>query len=231
MTMHEIIKSALNVKRVILTITESKKIFDSYGIPINKSIFVKSEADLHQNIEKLNLPVVMKIVSPQITHKTDVGGVILNLQTMSEIENAYQVMTKRISNLQPKPTIHGVLIEEYVKNGLELILGTFNDPVFGPTIMLGLGGIFVEILKEVTFGLIPINEQEAYDIIDNIKSSFIIKGFRGINPVNRDLLVSIMLSLSKIVEENPIKEIDINPLIAIDNKLITVDARIILKNN
>ncbi|OLS22923.1 MAG: hypothetical protein HeimC3_28670 [Candidatus Heimdallarchaeota archaeon LC_3] len=229
--MHEIIESALNANRSVLTITESKKIFDSYGLPINKSIFVENEDDLVQNIGELRPPVVMKIVSPQITHKTDVGGVVLDLQTPLEIKKAYIIMTNVISKLRPDASIQGVIIEEQVKNGLELILGTFNDPVFGSILMFGLGGIFVEVLKDVAFRLIPIDEQEAYDIIDDIKSSFLLKGYRGKNSINREQLVSIILSLSKIVEDNPIKEIDINPLISIDNKLVVVDARIILKEN
>jgi acyl-CoA synthetase (NDP forming) len=229
--MHDIIKSAINSNRKTLTIAESKSVFEFYGIPINKSIFIKNLTELEDKISNLNYPVVMKIVSPQITHKTDVNGVVLNLQSISDIKKAYSDLIDRISDLKPDSDIDGIVIEEQIKDGLELIIGTFDDPVFGQTIMFGLGGILVEVLKDVSFRLLPINEEEGYAMIEDIKSSVIIEGYRGRQGINKEELVDIMIKLSSVIENNPVKEIDINPLIAFDNKVVAVDARIVLKNS
>ncbi|MHA2105265.1 MAG: acetate--CoA ligase family protein [Candidatus Hodarchaeales archaeon] len=229
--MHDIIKSAINSNRKTLTIAESKSVFEFYGIPINKSIFIKNLTELEDKISNLNYPVVMKIVSPQITHKTDVNGVILNLRSVLDIKKAYSELIDRISDLKPDSVIDGIVIEEQIKDGLELIIGTFNDPVFGQTIMFGLGGILVEVLKDVSFRLLPINEREAYAMIEDIKSSVIIEGYRGRPGINKEELVNVMIKLSSLIESNPVKEIDINPLIAFDNKVVAVDARIILINS
>ncbi|MHA2031743.1 MAG: acetate--CoA ligase family protein, partial [Candidatus Kariarchaeaceae archaeon] len=224
--MHDIIKSAISSHREILTITESKSVFEFYGISINKSIFIKNLTELEEKISNLKYPIVMKIVSPHITHKTDVNGVILNLQSISDIKKAYSDLIDRISDLKPDSVIDGIVIEEQIKDGLELIIGTFDDPVFGQTIMFGLGGILVEVLKDVSFRLLPINKEEAYAMIEDIKSSVIIEGYRGRQGINKEELVDIMIKLSSLIENNPVKEIDINPLIAFDNKVVAVDARI-----
>jgi acyl-CoA synthetase (NDP forming) len=227
--MHEIIKTAIKTRRKTLTITESKTVFKSYGININKSFFVKNQNELESVIQKIKYPVVMKIVSPKITHKTDVGGVILNLQSKPQVMKEYVELIKRITKIRPEPDIDGVIIEEQIEEGLELIIGTLNDPVFGQTIMFGLGGVLVEVLKDVSFRLLPIKEEDAYKMIEDIKSNVLLNGYRGKKGINRTELVSIMMKLSTIVKENPIEEIDINPLIALNDELIAVDARIILK--
>ena len=227
--MHRIIENTLKTNRKTLTITESKSIFESYNIPTNKSFFIENQDELENIITKLNYPVVMKIVSPQISHKTEVNGVILNLQSNSDVLREYNNLIQRVSNLKPEAVIDGVLIEEQIQDGIELILGTLKDPVFGQTIMFGLGGILVEVLKDVSFRLLPLKKEEAFEMIEDIKSSALLNGYRGKKGINKDLLVSIMLNLSKIVEENPIQEIDINPLLSLNNELIAVDARIILE--
>ncbi|MFW9928371.1 MAG: acetate--CoA ligase family protein [Candidatus Thorarchaeota archaeon] len=227
--MHSIIDTAISEQRFTLTLKESLEFIQSYKIPANPSYLLSSSVDLDSVIPKLTFPVVIKIISPDIIHKTEVGGVVLNIVSPEDLKISYLSLIDRMNKLPFQPQIIGISVENQIGSDFEVILGTFNDTTFGQTIMFGVGGIFVEIINDVTFHLLPISEFDAREMIYELKSTFLLKGFRGKPPLNLDELVSIMMNLSKIVQENPIKEIDLNPILVFNSHLTVVDARIVLQ--
>jgi acetyltransferase len=180
--------------------------------------------------EKIGYPIVMKILSPQISHKSDVGGVVLDLRCGDDVKTAFRAMTKRAKEKVPNATILGVTIQKQVNNyGYELILGSKKDPVFGSVILFGLGGIYTELFKDRAIGFPPLNQTLAQRIIEKTKAYELLKGFRNVPPVDMKKVEEIMIKFSQMLIDHPeIKEVDINPLIPQGNDLIAVDARIIL---
>lgn len=214
----------------ILTVNESKEILSQYGFPFNKSVFVSNEQDISQACQNLSFPLVMKIVSPQIVHKTDVGGVILHLNSVQEVSSAFSSLMTSLHQKFPDYELQGVVLEEEVPEGIELIAGVVNDPSFGHCLMFGLGGIFVELIQDISFRLIPASQQDIESMLDEIKFSKILDGIRGIT-VNRTQLINVLTKLSAFTfeQQDNIAEIDLNPVIATMNKIVIVDARIVLK--
>ena len=227
-----IFEKVLKEDRKILTVAESKEVLSSIGIPINITLAVKNLEEAKNVIDskKITFPIVMKILSPQIVHKTDVGGVVLNIDSVEKLEIEYHAMMVRVKEKRPEAIIDGVVLEEQVSGGTEVIIGTVNDPTFGPVLMFGLGGVFVEVLRDVSFRLIPLSQKDAETIITDIKAKKILEGVRGNPPVDKSALVDIILKVSKLVENNPeIAEIDLNPTLAMASGAKAVDGRIILK--
>lgn len=230
--MDSIFSSALQQGRSALTVNESKVILADYGFSVNKSLLVSSEQDIPAICQQLTFPVAMKIVSPQIIHKTDVGGVILNLQNVEEVTTNFVALTHSIKAKFPDYTIDGVLLEEQVPQGIEFIAGVVNDKIFGQCLMFGLGGIFVELVKDTSFRLIPASEQDIDSMIHEIKFAKILEGVRGTR-VPTGQLITTLAKLSQFVSDHKdvISEIDLNPIIATSDRIIIVDARIILKQH
>ena len=171
----------------------------------------------------------MKIASPDILHKTDVGGVVVGLASTSDVENAYDRMISEAERLRPEADIWGVTLQEMGKPGKEVILGATRDPNFGSLIMFGLGGIYTEALKDVTFRLAPIRQLSAQNMLAQIRGRQILEGIRGEPPADMDALQECLERLSQLVIEFPIiQELDINPLLAYEKGAVAVDARIIL---
>jgi acetyltransferase len=180
---------------------------------------------------KIGLPVAMKIVSPDIVHKSDLGGVKLNLSTPDAVRDAFDLMMLRIGKKMPDAHLAGTYIEKMGTRGLEVILGMTRDPQFGPMLMFGLGGIFVEIMKDVTFHLAPITAQEALEMLRNTKSYALLEGARGRGRVDIEAIASCLQRLSQLVTDFPqIAEMDINPLIVgeVGTDPVVADARITL---
>jgi acyl-CoA synthetase (NDP forming) len=174
--------------------------------------------------------VVLKIVSPDILHKSDAGGVKINLETEEEIKTAFDEIIKNARKYNPDADIKGCLVSQMAEKGVEIIIGTKIDDQFGPVIMVGLGGILVEVLKDVSFRVLPITRSSAKGMLSEIKSAPILDGIRGEPPVDKKAIVDLLLNVSEIVESYPeIQEIDLNPVIASNDGLLVVDARIILK--
>ncbi len=172
----------------------------------------------------------MKIVSNDITHKSDVGGVQLGISNMKEVETTYKEMIKRVKKVNNKAVIIGISMQPMIEDGIELVAGITTDKQFGPVLMFGLGGVFIEFMKDVSFKLLPLRKRDAKNIINEIQSKQLLMGARGLPKVDLDKLQKILLNLSKFVEMNPeVEEIDLNPIIANEKKIIAVDARIILK--
>jgi acyl-CoA synthetase (NDP forming) len=222
---------AVNSGKSVLTLEESRNMMELTGIPLNKSGLAASEEDAVKIAKEIGYPIVMKIVSPQVIHKTEVGGVVVNIGSDDELRKAYNDMLKRIKSKVPKANIEGVLLEEMVK-GTELIVGTTIDPQFGHMIMFGIGGIFVEVYKDVSFRLIPITDGDAKDMLNEIKGKAILEGVRGLPKASTEQLVDILLKISNLIDTHPeINEMDINPLIVTERGLVAVDARVILKSS
>ena len=216
--------------RRILTEYESKNFLKRMGIPVVETRLAKTQKEAVLLSRKIGFPVALKISSPEITHKTDSGGVRLSLNNMKEVKSAYHEITEGVLKQYPNATIQGVSVQKMAKPGTEVIVGTSKDPQFGPVIMFGLGGIFVEVLKDVSFRIIPLSRKDALEMIEEIKGYPLLQGYRGKESVDIPALTKIILKISRVMEENPnIKELELNPIIAYKKGALAVDARIILE--
>lgn len=216
----------------ILDEIQSKKVLKAYEIDVTEPVLAKTEEEAVAAAEKQGFPAVMKIISPQITHKSNMGGVKLGLKTKEDVVRAYGEIMTAASEKAPEATIEGVSLQKMADPGLELIFGMTRDPQFGPMLMFGLGGIFVEALKDISFRIVPLSREDAGEMIREIKACRVLEGYRGSPPVDMEYLEGLLLTLSGMLEQNPeIKEMDINPLIAYSRGAIAVDARIILEDD
>ena len=226
----KIINQAKKEGRKALLETEAKTICTEYCIPVTKFNLAKNEKEAASYADQIGYPVVLKIVSPDIIHKSDAGGVIVNLKNSAEVANAYKKILENVKKYNANAKIVGVLVQEMAPQSTEVIVGAIKDPQFGQTIMFGLGGIFVEILKDVNFRVAPITVEDAEEMITELKAYPLLKGYRNSPPADIDALVSILCNTSRLVMDNPeIKELDLNPIMAYQKGAKTVDARIILE--
>ena len=226
--MHQIIQKAKKEKRSLLE-TEAKELLKEYGIPVPNFKLIKSENEIIGLTKEINFPIVMKIVSPDIIHKTDAGGVKVGIKDEKEAELAYQEIISKVKKYNKEAKIEGVIVYPMVLQGTEIIIGMMKDPHFGPVVMFGLGGIFVEVLKDISFRILPIEERDAGEMITGIKGYEILKGARGNSPRDIQAIKEVLLKVSKLTTENPeINEIDLNPIFVFEKGLQVVDARMIL---
>jgi len=203
-----------------------------HGIPVAEEQLVQSEKEAVAAATGCKGPVAMKIVSGDILHKSEAGGVKLNLKTQEDVRRAYKAIIRGAREYNPDADIKGVLVEPMSKEGLEIIIGTKMDDQFGPVIMFGIGGIMVEVLKDVVFRVLPISERTARRMIERIRSVELLNGFRGKPPVDKKSIKQLLLAVSEIVGSyDDIQEIDLNPVIAYEHGLDIVDARILLKKH
>lgn len=228
----KVIEKARRERRSYLVDVEAMDILSAYGLPMLESIFVKERAECVKAAKKLGYPLVMKVVSPQVVHKFDVGGVRLNIHNEDELLGAYDSIMRDVKRHMPHAKIQGVHIQEMAKRGREVILGIKRDPKFGPIIMFGLGGIYVEVLKDVTFRLAPVRELGALRMIESICSYPILKGIRGDKPSDIPKIAECIQRISQLaLDIEDIEELDINPLIVYEKGkgCRVLDARILLK--
>ncbi|MDH5450682.1 MAG: acetate--CoA ligase family protein [Candidatus Bathyarchaeota archaeon] len=226
----EIFEKARNEKRKYLLEPEAKTVCVEYGIPVTKFMIAKTEDEAVKSADKLGYPVVLKIVSPDVIHKFDVGGVILNLKSSLEVRKAYSQILSNVRKHKAKAKITGILVQEMAPESTEIIIGATKDPQFGPALMFGLGGIFVEVLKDVTFRIAPITEADAKEMITEVKAYPILKGYRNQPPADIEAIIRILVNTSRLVMDYPeIKELDLNPIMVYKKGAKTVDARIILE--
>jgi acetyl-CoA synthetase (ADP-forming) len=226
----KIFEEAHRQGRKFLLEPEAKAVCMEYGIPVTKFRVAKTVDEAVKFAEELGYPVVLKIVSPDVIHKFDVGGVVLNLQSREQVQKAFNQIRESVKKHVPNAKILGITVQEMVSPSTEVIVGAVKDPQFGPALMFGLGGIFVEVLKDVTFRIAPINEAEARGMITEIKAYPILKGHRGLPSVDIKAVTKILVDTSRLVTRYPeIKELDLNPVVAYEKGAKTVDARIILE--
>jgi acyl-CoA synthetase (NDP forming) len=216
-----------------LLLSEAMQVLEHYGIPTAVGVRASTVEEARQAAEKMGYPVAIKVISEQISHKSDVGGVQLNLRNGPAVEEAFEDMLGRIHTSYPDARLDGVLVQPMVTGGQELILGGRQDPNFGPVVLIGLGGIFVEVLEEVSLRVAPITHQEAMEMIDELRGAPILKGARGHKPADLHAVSDALLRLSQLLIDFPeIRELDINPLRVFQDKdgCRALDARVMLQS-
>ncbi|MEL0108028.1 MAG: acetate--CoA ligase family protein [Rhodospirillaceae bacterium] len=231
MTIQETISQARKSGRKALDESNGKQLLAEFGVTVPQSIVTKDAATAAGDVSNLKFPVVVKVMSADILHKSDAGGVKVGLQNADEVSQAIAEMAK-----QPeikKADVDGYLVEEMAPPGQELVVGGLKDPQFGPLVMVGLGGIFVEVLKDVAFRICPIEEIDAREMLAELKGAPLLKGARGQKPVSEDAIIDVLMKVGGdngllMQLEDDIAEADINPLIVSDNGAVAVDARFIL---
>ena len=228
-----IIEKARADDRNSLTEIEAKQVFAAYGLPVTNTLLSTSEEEAVSLAKKVGFPVVMKIVSPDILHKSDAGGVKVNIKDEAAVREAYRTILVNAHNYKAEADIHGIAIQEMAPWGTEVILGSVNDPTFGPTMMFGLGGIFVEVLKDVTFRVAPVASNQAYRMLGEIRGAPILAGVRGEKPRDKQAMADTICHYSTMILDlaDEILESDANPVLVYEEGkgVKVVDARIILK--
>ncbi len=219
-------------KNKTLTEREAKEVLAAYGVPVVGEKLVQSADEAMKAATALGMPVAMKVESPDIPHKTEAGVIRLNLKTEVEVKAAYDAVMANANKYNAKAKINGVLVQPMVPSGTEIMVGTRIDPLFGPLIVAGLGGILVELLKDTSLDLAPINMHEAHAMLKKLKSQSMLDGFRGAEPVDRDKLADIIVRLSEFAadQKDLIDELDVNPLICSGGRIMAVDALIVKKD-
>lgn len=206
---------------------EAYELLDYYGLPVPPHRVVSSAEEAETAAADIGYPVVAKIVSPDILHKTEAGGVVLNLKDGGAVRAAYEQITDRAR--QSKAAVRGVLISRMAPPGTEVIVGVVQDDQFGPVVMFGLGGIFVEVYQDISFRLVPLSKQDAAAMIQEVKAFPVLQGVRGKRSADLEALTDLLLKASQIAEENlEIAEMDLNPIILYEKGLSVVDVRILL---
>jgi acyl-CoA synthetase (NDP forming) len=223
-------KQAEQEKSKLLNEVEAKELLAKAGIPVIETKLAKTRTEAVALSKSMGFPVVLKIISPDISHKSDIGGVKLGLANAAQVEKAYSDIMSAVKQKQPEAKVTGVSVQKMARPGIEIIIGVSKDPQFGPVIMFGLGGILVELLKDVSFRLVPLTRRDAAEMIHEIKGLALLQGFRGREPVDLSRLEELIVKVSDFVDKNPqIKELDLNPLFAYKDSIVAVDARIVLE--
>ena len=231
MTVNEILSKARKEKRTVLTEIEAKQIFKEAGINCTDTRLAPTKEDAVSLSEEIGFPVVVKISSVDITHKSDAGGVKVNLTDRAAVEDAFDEIMTSAKDKFPDADIEGVSVQSMAKPGIEIIMGMTKDAQFGPVLMFGLGGILVEVLKDVAFRIVPLEKRDAAEMIREIKGFKILEGYRGQDPADIPYLEDMLLKLSAFVDDTPeIKEIDMNPVFGYKDGAVVVDARIMLED-
>ena len=226
--MHEQIAAAKAQGRNLLE-HESWALFAAYGIPVPSCRLAKSMDAAVRFAQEIGFPVVLKIVSPDILHKSDAGGVKINITDEQGVRSAYTSIIKSVHAFRPDARLEGILVSEMLPAGLETIIGMTQDVSFGPAFMFGLGGIFVEVLRDVSFRVLPLEKADALEMIREIKGYALLGGIRGETPKDEEAIADLIVKVAKMVEENPeIKELDINPCFVYSSGVRPADARIML---
>ncbi len=226
-----VIEGVLKAGRKNMVEYEAKQVLKVYGLPVPYERLAKNVDEALKYAEEIGYPVAMKLMSPQILHKSDARVITLNVKSPEELKQKWKEIHENARKYRPDAEILGVLVAPMLKPGREVIIGVTEDPQFGHAIMFGLGGIFVEVLKDVTFRIVPITERDARRMIKEIKSYPILAGARGEAPADIDALVELLLKVSELVDDlrEYIKEMDLNPVFVYEKGAVIVDARIILK--
>jgi len=212
-----------------LTERESKAAFAAYGIPVVQEMLVQSAEEAAEKAVAMGLPAVLKVESPDLPHKTEAGVIRLNLKTAEEVRAAYDAVMANAAKVSPPPRINGVLVQPMVPQGVEIMVGARVDPLFGPLIVVGLGGIFVELMKDSAVGLAPVTRTEALGMIGKLKGQAMLDGFRGMPPVDREALAEVVCRVAQFISDHKgsVAEIDVNPLICAGSRILAVDALIV----
>jgi acetyl coenzyme A synthetase (ADP forming)-like protein len=222
---------AKSAGRRALDAAEARPLLEAYGVPTPQEFLATSPYDAESFGRQIGFPVVLKLISPDILHKTDVGGVILNVQDEEAVRAGFEKLVARASAAHPNARVRGVQVQKMITGGQEVIVGIKRDPTFGPLIMFGLGGVYVEALRDVSFRLAPLTPADAEDMIDEVRSAVLLKGLRGAPPADRAALVDAIVRVGQLAADHPeIAELDVNPLLVLPEGqgVMAVDVRILL---
>lgn len=224
----KIFKETIKTDHKVITEELSKGILERYGVSVPEYALATTAKEATEAAKKIGFPLVMKVVSPKILHKTDVGGVKVNITKVSDVKKTFTDMRKRLA--KKDSGFKGILLEKMVPKGVELIVGVQNDPQFGPVIMVGMGGIMTEIMKDVAFRMLPITTQDAQSMLDELRGAALLRGFRGSDPVNTKMVSKMLVKIGKMAMDNAdyINSIDFNPVVVYPESYYVVDAKIIL---
>ena len=226
----QIFATARADERTVLYEHESKRICEILGLPVTKFRVAETLDEILDASHHIGFPVVLKVISRDISHKTEAGGVLLNLRNRHQVKSGVSQIKANVQNYDPAARIDGFLVQEMVPPSTEVVIGMTKDPTFGAALMFGLGGIFVEVLEDVAFRIVPISRSDAYDMIREVKAYKILTGVRGNLPADVDALVNILGKVSDLVVHHPdISQLDLNPVIVYPQDAKIVDARIILE--
>lgn len=224
-----IIQKVVGEGRSFMLANEAQQICDLHHIPTPKSYVTLNADEAVLKAKDIGFPIVLKIISPQILHKTDAGGVILNIRDEKELAIQYEKLLAEISKREPSAKVLGVLVEKMMPPSTELIVGGIRDSQFGPSIMFGIGGIFAEIYDDVAFRVAPIDKIDASNLIHELKGSKILEGARGKPPADLNSIINILTNVSDLMmEHDAINQLDLNPVIAYSDGVCAVDSRIII---
>lgn len=230
MSKSQIISNATKEGRTVLTEIESKQLLKEVGISTTEIKLAASEKEAVDLSQKMGFPVVLKIASPDISHKSDAGGVKVGLKNKDEVAVAYKDIMNSVKQKFPQAKIEGVSVQNMARPGTEVIIGMTKDAQFGPVLMFGLGGVWVEVLKDVAFRIVPLTRRDAGEMIHEIKGYPLLEGYRGSEPANITVLEDLLLKISDFMEKTPeIKEMDLNPIFAYKDGAVAVDARVVLE--
>ena len=230
MTTAGIVEAARRAGRTLLSEVESKQLLEEAGIPVVPTRLATSRAEAVRIANEIGLPAVLKVISPDITHKSDVGGVKVGLETAGQVRSAYDSIMSSARAAAPAASIEGVSVQSMAEPGVEVIVGATRDPQFGHVVMFGLGGVLVEMLRDVSMRLVPVEPRDARAMIREIKGLPLLQGYRQYDPCDLDSLEQVILGLSRFLEEHPeVRELDLNPVLCYPKGLIAVDARVVLE--
>ena len=215
--------------RTLLSEVESKQLLHDAGIRVTQARLATSAEEAAALAEEIGFPIVLKVISPDIAHKSDVGGVVLGLTGAGAVREGYDSMMAAVRAAAPEATIEGASVQQQAEPGTEVIIGTTTDPQFGPVMMFGLGGVLVEVMKDVAFRIIPLEPRDARQMVREIQGYRVLEGVRGRPPADIEALEAMILQVSEFVSEHPeIAELDLNPVLAYADGAIAVDARVVL---
>src|SRR6185312_3987262 len=215
--------------RTALTAPEGKLVCDAYGITVPKEGLAGSAQDAAKLAQGMGFPVVMKIVSPDILDKTEAGGVVVGVKSAADAEKAYDTIIANARKYKADAKIAGIQVQQMLQGGQEVIIGAVTDPSFGKLVAFGMGGVLVEVLKDITFRLAPTSKDDALSMLDSIKAGEILKGVRGADPVSREALAALIQNVSQLISDFPeISEMDLNPVFATKTGATAADVRIVM---
>lgn len=224
-----VLDAARREGRTRLSEVQALALLQSYGVPVVATKFAASRPAAVDAATEIGYPIVMKVVSPEIVHKTDVGGVVLDIRSAEEAGAAYDGIVRDVRRRAPDARVQGVLVTRQLRGGRETIVGVTRDPAFGPLVMFGLGGVFTEVLRDVVFRIAPLTQADARNMVDGIRGSAILTGIRGHPAVNRLALQDVVRRVSQLAVDFPeIAELDVNPVLAFEHEVVAADARVVL---
>jgi acyl-CoA synthetase (NDP forming) len=209
---------------------EAVRLLEEYNIPYPAHNLACDAGQAVRIAEKLGYPAVLKIVSPDVVHKSDAGGVLVGLDNATQIREGFATLVERVRSAMPRARVEGILVCEQASPGFEVIVGALKDATFGPTVMFGLGGIFAEVLRDVTFRIAPLSRRDAVAMVEEIRGYPLLTGVRGQTPCDLEALGNLLLSVSRLIaDRQEVKELDLNPVRLYEHGLLVLDARVLME--